>query len=654
VGELDMSQHENYVYVVLLPKHPPPPSVGASSRAGAGAQVDAPAAVAAHAPGAILAAVAGDNPDAHGANALPRARARSASPVAPVCACGACNDGGGVDGLDGVEHDATARDAAAGDKTLTDADAGAEADHGSQGRDKPDADDQGLVSGETAKDDEGNLASLAERARLNASVAKTAIRSELGGLEGVLARSAPASNKMPYGIYSLPRSLARLLALLLARSLTLPPTPSFLCVSLSDDDVTQERQGEAAGARAGGAGGKRNRAVADSSDTRNARARASGKDETKKAIFKTEQGRQRNSEYCDRAEGKSFDSAVRNERKEKRNHVRTQQGNEQMDTEEEEDNNLDAATSTSVQTAASVGWRVSSLATGTQTFRAAATTAAYKMGQSAPPPPPRGQRFGDSLSAADRAAETAPAPAPALPAATSDAAAAVDLTAKTARARAPPAEAAAALGADASAALAADTTLALAADAASAPAADAPPAPAVDDATHNALADATGAADTARAGSCAAVTTRASAPNDGASFDPTRAGADVAAAATTLAATTTLTVEGVALLTDGALAATTDDAADGTTSPVETTPGGEGAAGDGADATVEGAGGGSGSGGRGRGHGRGRGRGRGDRGRGSAHNSEQNQPDAAISVRLSQEAFVPRVTRSGGAACDSA
>ena len=228
-----MSQHENYVFVVLLPKHPPPPSVGASSRAGAGAQVDAPAAVAAHAPGAILAAVAGDHPDAHGANALPRARARSASPVAPVCARGACNDGGGVDGLDGVEHDATARDAAAGDKTLTDADAGAEADHGSQGRDKPDADDQGLVSGETAKDDEGNLASLAERARLNASVAKTAIPSKLGRQQGLLPRFAPAPTKMPYGIYSLPRSLARSLACLLSCSLALLLFPQHLPFSVS-------------------------------------------------------------------------------------------------------------------------------------------------------------------------------------------------------------------------------------------------------------------------------------------------------------------------------------------------------------------------------------------------------------------------------------
>ena len=99
---------------------------------------------------------------------------------------------------------------------------------------------------------------------------------------------------------------------------------------------------------------------------------------------------------------------------------------------------------------------------------------------------------------------------------------------------------------------------------------------------------------------------------------------DDAAAATNLAADTTLVVESAALLTDGALAT-----------------GCEGAASDGADAAVEGAGCGNGSGGRGRG--------RGGRGRGSAHNSEQNQSDAAIAVRLSQEAFVPRVTRSGGA-----
>jgi len=104
---------------------------------------------------------------------------------------------------------------------------------------------------------------------------------------------------------------------------------------------------------------------------------------------------------------------------------------------------------------------------------------------------------------------------------------------------------------------------------------------------------------------------------------------DDAAAATNLAADTTLVVESAVLLTDGALAT-----------------GCEGAASDGADATVKGAGCGSG--------GRGRGRGRGGRGRGSAHNFEQNQPDAAIALRLSQEAFVPRVTRSGGAIRDSA
>jgi hypothetical protein len=104
---------------------------------------------------------------------------------------------------------------------------------------------------------------------------------------------------------------------------------------------------------------------------------------------------------------------------------------------------------------------------------------------------------------------------------------------------------------------------------------------------------------------------------------------DDAAAATNLAADTTLVVESAVLLTDGALAT-----------------GCEGAASDGADAAVKGAGCGSGSGGRGRG--------RGGRGRGSAHNFEQNQPDAAIAVRLSQEAFVPRVTRSGGAIRDSA
>jgi len=126
--------------------------------------------------------------------------------------------------------------------------------------------------------------------------------------------------------------------------------------------------------------------VADSSDTKNARARASGIDETKKALFNTEQAKQRNSQYCDMAGEKSFDSAFRNEREEKRNDVRKQQENEQKDTEEEEDNNL-AATSTSMQTAVSVGWRVSPLATGTQTFRTAVTTAAYKMGQPAPPPP---------------------------------------------------------------------------------------------------------------------------------------------------------------------------------------------------------------------------------------------------------------------------
>jgi len=104
---------------------------------------------------------------------------------------------------------------------------------------------------------------------------------------------------------------------------------------------------------------------------------------------------------------------------------------------------------------------------------------------------------------------------------------------------------------------------------------------------------------------------------------------DDAAAATNLAADTTLVVESAVLLIDGALATSC-----------------EGAASDGADAAVKGAGCGNGSGGRGRG--------RGGRGRGSAHNFEQNQPDAAIAVRLSQEAFVPRVTRSGGAARDSA
>ena len=41
--------------------------------------------------------------------------------------------------------------------------------------------------------------------------------------------------------------------------------------------MTQERQGEAAGARAGGAEGKRKRDAADSSDMENVRARASGK-----------------------------------------------------------------------------------------------------------------------------------------------------------------------------------------------------------------------------------------------------------------------------------------------------------------------------------------------------------------------------------------
>jgi len=102
---------------------------------------------------------------------------------------------------------------------------------------------------------------------------------------------------------------------------------------------------------------------------------------------------------------------------------------------------------------------------------------------------------------------------------------------------------------------------------------------------------------------------------------------DDAAATTNLAADTTLVVESAVLLTDGAL-----------------TTGCEGAASDGADAAVKGCDSG----------GRGRGRGRGGRGRGSAHNFEQNQPDGAIAVRLSQEAFVPRVTRSGGAARDSA
>ena len=136
--------------------------------------------------------------------------------------------------LDGIEHDATSGDGAAGDKTQTDADAGAEADHGSQVGYKPDADDQGLFSVETAKDDEGNFASLAERARHNGSVAKTAIRSELGGLEGVLARSAPAATKMLYEmLYGNTLSLALSLACLLSCSLALLFFPQHLHFSVS-------------------------------------------------------------------------------------------------------------------------------------------------------------------------------------------------------------------------------------------------------------------------------------------------------------------------------------------------------------------------------------------------------------------------------------